>query len=87
MGNQHYGALIILQSQAQGMPHFQIQVIGGLIQQQQVRLFQQKASQQRSGALSAAEVRQWLVQFAPLEINPAQGIKDLGRLCFCCQER
>ena len=36
MGHQHHGAAEVLQRQRQRLPHFEVQVIGGFIQQQQI---------------------------------------------------
>ena len=76
MGHGHQRAPPSQQQLLQPLHRFQVQVVGRLIQQQQIRLGQQQLGQQRTGALAAAEVRQRLVVLVLVEPQAAQHLTD-----------
>ena len=62
MGNQNKGILIIGQIPFQPGNMLGIQVVGRLVQQENVRFFQQKLAKQHLGTLTAAKVCDILVK-------------------------
>ena len=54
VGNEDKRILILVQVAFQPLDVLLIQVVGGLVQQQNVRLFQQELAQQHLGTLAAA---------------------------------
>ena len=56
MGDQHKGVFVLQQVAFQPGDVLYVQIVGRLVQQQNVRLFQQQLGQQHLGALSAAEI-------------------------------
>ena len=62
MGDQDEGVFIIQKVTLQPFDVSLIQIVGGLIQQQNVRLFQKKLSQKNSGALAAGKLGYILIQ-------------------------
>ena len=76
MGDDDQRTLPAQQGLFQPLDRFQVQVIGRLVQQQQVRLAQDQLGQQRPGALAAAQVRQRLVVLVLVEAQPTQHLGD-----------
>ena len=56
MGDGHHCAFVVVQEALQPGHGFGIQVVGGFVQQQHVRLFQQQAAQGHPAALTAGEM-------------------------------
>ena len=62
MGNEDERILIFLEIPFQPFNVHLVQIVGWLIQQQNVRFFQQQLAQKHLGPLSAAQIRHILVQ-------------------------
>ena len=55
MGNHHNRPLKVLQRHGQGLTHFQVQMVGGLVQQQQVGLLPGNHRQRHTGLFTTGE--------------------------------
>src|SRR3984957_16151444 len=55
VGDQQHGAIVFLQRDVQRVDRFQIQVVGGLVQHQHVRLLQHQPAENQTGGLAAAQ--------------------------------
>ena len=62
MGDEDEGVFILLEISLQPLDVLHVQVVGGLVQQQDVGLFQQQLSQKNLGSLSAGELCHVLVK-------------------------
>ena len=60
----------------QPFDRFQVEMVGRLVQQQQIGLLKQDLSEQRPGALAAAQVRHLLGVLVLVEAQPAQHLAD-----------
>ena len=79
MGNQNKGILIIGQIPFQPGNMLGIQVVGRLVQQENVRFFQQKLAKQHLGTLTAAEFCHVTVKS---DIGKTKGAGDFINLCI-----
>ncbi len=61
MGNANHGSLILMQMHLKPLNTFGIQVVGGFIKQQHIRLLQQQPAQCNAAALAAGELAHRLV--------------------------
>ena len=69
-------ALPVQQRLLQPLDGFQVEVVGRLVQQQQIRLLEQQLRQQCARALAAAQMRQLLAVLILVEAQPAEHLAD-----------
>ena len=74
--HRHQAALKPLQPVLQPFYRLQVQVIGRLVQKQQIRLLEQQPPQQRPGPLTAAQLGQRMVEMPLVEPQPGQHRAD-----------
>ena len=90
--HHHHAAAPLQQHAFQPFGGLQIEMVGRLVHQQQVRFLQEQASQQAAGALPAAQVRQRQVMLGRGKSQPGQHLADAqfpvvaaGRFESCLQ--
>ena len=76
MADHQHAALPFLQPGFQPFHGFNVQVVGGLIQQQQVGFAEQQSCQHCAGALPAGKLRDGAVKIDWQETQPHQGLAD-----------
>src|SRR5205085_7506557 len=66
------GPLPVVQPIFQPLHRVNIEVVGGLVEHQQVGALQQQASQERAGLLAAGKLEDRPVEFVRLEVEPVE---------------
>ena len=82
MADDQHRAVPLAQGALQPLDGFQVKVIGGLVQHQQVGLFQQQARQQGARLLPAGKVRQRHLPGILAQPQPLQGLLDVQFICI-----
>ena len=70
MGDQHQRAAIFQQALFQNLERWDVEIVGGLVQQQHIGGLQHQAGDQNAGALSSGEVGDRLVELLAAEQKP-----------------
>ena len=77
VADEHHGALVVGQELFEPNAAGDVQVVGGLVQQQDVRLGQQQLAQGQAAALAAGQVAALEGEHVVGEPEPVQGLVDL----------
>ena len=76
MGNHHNGAFKVLQRHGQGLAHFQIQVVGRLVKQEEVRFLPGNHGKRHPGLFTARERADGTQGLIAMEIETAEKVPD-----------
>ena len=83
MADQYYGFGRIRQELFQPLYRFDVQVVGGLVEQQQIRFLQQQLGQFYAHAPASRELTSWPVQVAAKESQAEQCPLHFSLTIFC----
>ena len=72
MGHEHHGRVEALEVALEPLERGDVQVVGGLVQEQQVRVARERARERRAGELSAREAVEPAVQSVVREAQAVQ---------------
>ncbi len=78
VGHENKAVLVIQQIFFQPCDMLRIQIVGGLVQNQNGRVLEQKLRQKHLGALAAAQIRHILIQADGSKTQPVGNFFDLG---------
>ena len=79
MRNDDHGAVKVLQRLGQGFTHFKVEVVGRLVEQQQVGLLVDQHGQHQAGFLATGEVLDFCQRHI---IGKAEAAEVVAQLCF-----
>jgi hypothetical protein len=88
--DDHHAALVFLQRQRQGVAHLEVEVVGRLVEQQQVGLLPDQQGQGEARLLAAGEIADLAQCHVAVEVEAAEVIADRScsrvrgsRRCTC----